>query len=169
MKFIEKIEDLYFDIRRFSIKDFFIDLKRWFSYYKVTRKIVDFDYSSVLIVELHQLKRLYDSISYYQSSVDASRDLERIQTAINLLDIYLNEDSAKFNGTRSTENSIIQFNGYYTISKYVNTRNASRYLKCVPEYSDPFIGALFKETLRKEKAWKLYYKYRSQYMRGWWD
>ena len=45
-----------------SVINFFDILKRWFSYYKILRKVYDFDYSSILMVEKYQIKRVRDSI-----------------------------------------------------------------------------------------------------------
>lgn len=65
-------DDLVFDLRHIqgNIRAFFTGLGRWFSYFKVLMKVYDFDYSSILEVERHQITRVRDAIVKYQSHVD---------------------------------------------------------------------------------------------------
>lgn len=111
----------------------------------------DFDYAYVLHAELEELKILRDGINKYQSHLNYERDLERLDTAIRMLTMIANDD-------------------YYYHSYLVNTRNASRYMSedqiksmndNIPEY--------YKEELYCRKVWRIYHKYREQYMRTWWD
>ena len=122
-------------------------LKRWFSYYSVLKNCYDFDYSSILIIEQHQLKRVKDSIIKYKSHENWKRDVTHLTWAIDLLDIIIDEMPNDF---------------------YVNIRNAKRF--------HPYFDKLFnssptyaRQDLYLLKAKSLYYKLREQYTSQWWD
>ena len=173
-------EDLTYDIRhiRGNIRYFFESLGRWFSYYKVLRRIYDFDYSSIIEVERYQITRVRNSITKYQNHVNWERDVYWMNMALKLLDIIEDEGGAELIGKGfSTEPCS---NGFYRVvddpdSKwrlpvYVNTDNSKRFTPIEKEmYEDPKIGSLMKSHLREEKAWYLYHKLRTYKMRSWWD
>lgn len=136
------------------MKKFFIDLKRWFSYYKVIRKTYDFDYSSQLQIELHQLKKLRDCISKYQSYIDSWYDIRNMSLAITCLEIILNNDS----GVKSE------------IPLYINTKNRNRFLEVSDEtIKNNDIKDIILDDIRAEKAWYIYNKIREEHLREWWD
>lgn len=129
------------------------NIKRWFKYYPIVSKIVDFDYSSVLEVEKYQLTVLRNNILKYKSMSSWEYDVSRINLAINLLEKY-------------SQNFVELIDGKYQLHIYVNTRNSKRFLKNYVCEQDTI---LHKEYLYKEKIWKLYYKVREKYTREWWD
>lgn len=129
-------------------------IKIFLSYWKISKDLYDFDYSSVLAVEKHQLQRLYNSINKYRNHVDYERDLNKIKLAIKLLDIYMEE--VPLQDYDSVEWKCIV---------YVNTKNLSRFFP-VGIVSNP---ELIKIHLYQEKAWYLYHKVKERYMRSWWD
>ena len=173
-------EDLSYDIRhiRGNIRSFFKFLDRWFSYYKVLRKVYDFDYESIIEVERYQLTRVRDDIIKYQNHVNWERDVYWMNMALKLLDIIEDEGGVELVGKGfSTEP---YGNGFYRVvddpdskwvlSVYVNTANSKRFTPINKEkYEDPKIGSLMKSYLRLEKAWYLYHKLRIYKMRSWWD
>lgn len=160
MKLLEKIETLI------------VGIKRWLSYYKVLRNVNDFDFSSILEVEKHQIGRVRDSIIKYHSHLNWKQDVEKMNLALKLLDIIEEDGRAELvceriklkDGTVATS-PIFR----WTLDVYVNTRNSSRYFKHSPDYNDSRSGPLAKDSLRVRKAWELYYKLRCNYTRDWWD
>ena len=82
-------DDLVFNLRhiRGNTRAFFTGLGRWFSYFKILVNVYDFDYSSIIVVERHQITRVRDSIIKYQSHVNWERDVDHINLALKLLDI----------------------------------------------------------------------------------
>jgi hypothetical protein len=125
------------------MKRFYQRLKIWFSYWKVTKNVYDFDYIGILEVERHQIKRTLDCISKYQSHQNADRDIFWMKTAISILDFIL---------------------GYRDMPYYVNTRNYKRYVK------DRFwIEEVFKYDVYNQKCWYLYNKIRKEHLLEWWD
>ena len=154
-----------------SISEFFNGLKRWFSYYKILRKVYDFDFSSILIVEKYQIMRVRDSIIKYQHHVDWQQDVKWMNTAIKLLEIV--EENGCAVPTQTIEvNDILKIHYIdYKMPVYVNTRNASRFISkyAVDRLEDSKIGVLIIDNLRIEKAWYLYNKIRYNYLRQWWD
>lgn len=138
------INKIYYYLLTANCKTFWTNIARWFSYYKIVRKIDDIDSESVLKLEQYQLGRIM------RSSL-SERDKERINLAIKLIDIILDVDD------------LLEYNqGEWTINKYVNTKNLSRYM------DDGNINAVIKWNLRQRKAWHLYHKLRLYYMQSWW-
>lgn len=129
------------------MKRFIKRLKMWFSYWKITKKLYDYDYSCVLYAELHHLKILYNGINKYRSHINAERDLQRIKLCIKLLKI-------------STDNFI-----YADKTLKCNLKNYKRFLPYVKkELLVQYPGELY-----QQKAWKLYHMIREKYMFQWWD
>ena len=134
-------------------------LDRWFSYYKVLRDVYDFDHSSILAVEEHQLIRVRDSIIRYHNYVNYNYDVNRINLALYLLEII------------KEEGKIVMTEGKWYCPVYANTKNANRFNSYVAKNlnnSDLEYVELMKGYLYTEKAWHLYYKLREQYTRNWW-
>lgn len=82
-----KIIRLYYRAKDLSVRRFWENIGRWFSYFNISRRIYDFDYSSILAVERHQISRVRDSITHYHNQLYAERDIERLNLALRLLDI----------------------------------------------------------------------------------
>lgn len=117
----------------------------------------DFDYSSIIEVEYHQLKRVRDSIAKYHNHVNAEYDISRMDIMLRLLDIIRNE------GGWHTEN------GKYVPDSYTNPRNAYRFSKHIAEKLPTDDSGLWLTYLREEKVWSLYNKMHKQYLRNFWD
>lgn len=182
-KLAKKIKEIYYDIyyfvHRISIKRFWNNISRWFSYYSICRKIYDFDYSSILEVERYQIERVRDSITKFHNHLNWERDVAEMNLALRLLDI-VEEDGCvercgkpiefkKIEGTNLYE-LVPDPTEYWVLPVYVNTKNSKRFSKIDPEkFNDPKSGDLWKDRLRVEKAWYLYNKLKYQYLFGWWD
>lgn len=171
-------DNIYYQISQWSVKRFWNNLRRWFSYYKVIRKTYDFDYSSLLEVELHQLIKLRDCISKYQNHVNAWRDIRDMNLAISCLQIVIEDGCAYSNKEKCFFVKGPDENGYYNLVKnpnhvwimpiYVNTKNAERFWKYYNKCSN-INNAIQEDHLRIEKAWYLYNKIRKERLRNWWD
>lgn len=170
----DKISRLYYKIRCLSVRRFWENIGRWFSYYNVIRKMYDFDYSSILEVERHQIERVRDSIAHFHSHLNAERDIERMNLALRLLSIVEEDGISEYHGKDPTFNDDHTFSvdpeGYYTIPVNVNTRNAHRFSSMKLDlYEDPRSGNMYKDSLRTEKAWHLYNRMRLYFLQSWWD
>lgn len=148
-----------------SIKRFWENIGRWFSYFKITRKIYDFDYGSILEVEKFQMIRVRNNIVKYQNHKCWKYDVDRINLAIKLIDIILE------NGCTTCEldkNNLFDFKCEWYLPVYVNTRNANRFIKNSYQLNNPNLKVLVMDSLRIEKAWRLYHKLRVYNLRKWW-
>lgn len=147
-------------------------LSTLWSYCKLFGKLYDFDYSSLLLVEQNQLKRIRKHIAKHQFFVGWEVIVQRVDTAIKLLDIALDRvDVIELvnRDTRLTNFKDEFISPKWKLLKYVNTRNASRFLNDVQVEQVEKGNEVFIANLYKEKAWKLYYKLREQYTRQFWD
>ena len=160
-------------IRR--LKEF---LSSWFSYFPVLYRAYDFDYTSILGVERHQISRVRDCIAKYHSHLNWERDVRNMNLALTLLDIIEEDGEAELlpegiEHFHILDNGRLEFNSesYYKLNRYVNTRNAKRFLRDLTYYNfeDSRNGDRYKDQLRVEKAWKLYHKLRHYKTREWWD
>lgn len=176
----DKIIKLYYRARDLRVRRFWENIGRWLSYYKVSRSIYDFDYSSILAVERHQIKRVRDSIVHYHNHLNADRDIERLNLALSLLDIIEEDGCCERIGKPlnfvecKDKEDLYELeddpNSYYVVSVCVNHRNALRYSKRnLASYADPKTGAMWQSHLRVEKAWHIYHRLRLYFMRSWWD
>lgn len=170
----DNIEKLYYRIANLSIRKFWSNVGRGVSYFKVSRQIVDWDYSSILAVERHQIMRVRNSIALYHNHVFAERDIERMNLALRLLDIIEEGGCAEYHGEKmrfNEDNTLwLDPKGYYTMPMYVNTCNAKRFSEIKSNYyTDTKNGELYKSHLRAEKAWHIYHLLRLYFMRSWWD
>ena len=175
-----KIIRLYYSTKNLSVRRFWENIGRWFSYFNISRRIYDFDYSSILAVERHQISRVRDSIAHYHNHLHAERDIERLNLALKLLDI-IKEDGCyervgkPYNFVKSSDKEDLceledDPESYYTIPVYVNYKNAMRFCKIeLSRYTDSKDGALWQSHLRVEKAWHIYHTLRLYFMRSWWD
>lgn len=181
MASLEKLKDkyikLYYKFTHLSIKTFWINIRRWLDYYNIIRKTYDFDYSSLLAVEYHQLTKLRDCISKYQSHVNSWRDIRNMNWAISCLKIVLENGCSYSNGEECFFEKGPDERGLYELVPnpthkwimpiYVNTKNYKRFWKHYPENSN--LEELHKDYLRIEKAWYLYNKIRKEHLREWWS
>lgn len=163
---------------KYPIIRFFEVLAIWFSYFKVCRKVYDFDYTGILEVERHQIERTKRAIIKFQHHLYWKRDVERMNLALKLLSIAMEEDSIskKVSGDHWMEKiegkDLWEWksDAKYEATKYVNIRNALRFSKMPLEhYTDSDIKGLNLDHLRVEKAWYLYHKCREYFLKGWWD
>ena len=159
-----------------NIRKFFEDVIRWFSYWKPIRRMHDFDYSSILIAQRHQIQRVRNSIAHFQNHVNWKNDVASMNLALRLLDIIEENGAAKTlpEGEEHlvfTDNSIdFNPNTYWKLDIYVNTRNAQRFNKIESSlYSNSQSGDLYKDNLRITKAWHIYHKLLEHKMTTWWD
>ena len=134
-----------------NIKRIWSGIKRWFSYINVAVSIYDFDYTSILEVEKHQIIRVRDRIAKYDNYDDCNHNIEWINKALACLNIVL-------------EDGCIQLiDNEWKIPYYVNTRNAKRFCK-TENYSSIFVL----DAIRITKAWILYNKIRAYHLKRWW-
>ena len=152
------------------MKKFIIDVIRWCKFYKVIRKSFDFDFTSQLYVELHQLIALRNCINKFKSHEGSEIDIMHMDWAINCLYIVLNgipfKENYKFKP--NILSVLKKTTTWYTICPYVNTRNASRFIdpSCLGSNST---NTFVLQELRDRKAWALYNKIRQNYLLTWWD
>lgn len=86
-----------------NLRRFGENISRWFSYFPVLCKVYDFDYSSILSVERHQIKRVRDSISHYRNHLNWEQDVASMNPALKLLDIIEENGEAKMIGNEPFE------------------------------------------------------------------
>ncbi len=173
-------DDLVFNLRhiRGNTEAFFTGLGRWFSYFKVLMNIYDFDHSSILAVEKHQITRVRNAIAKYQNHVDWERDVKHMNLALKLLDIIEEDGCVRLIGpgfkTEPYKNGLYRVvddpDSKWVLPVYVNTSNSQRFLSIdKSQFEDPRVGPLMRDHLRVEKAWHLYHKLRVYHLRSWWD
>ena len=141
-----------FSSRLRRIKDVLANL--W-QYCKIVKNLYDFDYSSILMVEQNQIKRVRDGIYKERIHSGWNYTVSRMDLAINLLDILLDDGS-------------LVVTDKWEVTKYVNTRNAKRFLTdgAIERINNGYVFLL--QDLYKEKAKRLYYKVRERYTEDWW-
>lgn len=170
---LEKLRNLWYKITDLDVKLFWINIRRWLSYYKVIRNTYDFDYTSLLEIELHQLTKLRDCITKYQTHVHAWHNIKTMNLAISCLNIVLEGGCSFSNKVRpfiekELPNGLVSLlpnpEYKYYMPVYVNTRNAKRFV----EYKGS-TDALYQDNLRIQKAWYLYNKIKYYYLFSWWD
>ncbi len=171
---MNKVINLWYWAKRLRIRRFWDNVGRWLSYYRVARNVYDWDYTSILAVERHQIERVRNSISYYQHHLHAKRDIERMNLALRLLDIIEEDGCSEYHGQeiRINDDKTIWLDpdGYYTLPLYVNDHNADRFFRHGQyDYENHKTGALHKDYLRIEKAWHTYHTLRVNFLRSWWD
>lgn len=160
------------------VRKFWENIGRWFSYYPICRKMYDWDYSSILEAERHQMKRIRNYVLSYTKYFNGERIAEEINLALRLLDI-IEENGCSVRVGKPIEfkqcednpelyELVFDPNEYYTIPVYVNTRNSNRFWKMDSKYFDPPRGNLYRDMLRIRKAWNLYHKLKCYCMQGWW-
>lgn len=159
-----------------NLRRFGDNISRWFSYLPILWKVYDFDYSSILSVERHQIKRVRDSIIHYRNHLNWEQDVASMNLALKLLDIIEENGEAKIIGDEPFETDEKGYwkpnrNFRWELDRYVNIRNATRFN---PKWDLSYFNNvkdvdLIKDQLRVEKAWHLYHKLRQYKSRSWWD
>ncbi len=159
-----------------NLQRFGENISRWFSYFPVLCKVYDFDYSSILSVERHQIKRVRDSISHYRNHLNWEQDVASMNLALKLLDIIEENGEAKMIGDEPFETDEQGFckpnpNVRWELDRYVNIRNATRFNSKwdLSFFNNVKDVDLIKDHLRVGKAWHLYHKLRQYKSRSWWD
>lgn len=124
----------------------------WFSYYRVSNKVYDFDSYGILELEKHQLTRVYKCIKKYHYHEDSEYNLHWLKIMLNILDLVLDyRNKPPF------------------VKQYVNLRNYKRY---IPNVSSEDIQsnrdyAIY--LLYNKKLWYIYSKLRYNYLLNWWE
>lgn len=122
---------------------------------KEAMKFYPFDYSFVLSLEKQALIRMYE---YFKVSriAEGNEVVEKdLKLALKLLDIVLEIDSV-YNSRAE---------GF--IYRHINIKNWKRF--CPKAVRINLDSLIFKDYLRREKAWYLYNKFRFERMRTWYD
>ena len=140
------------------------------------------DYGFLISIEKAFLTRMMNHLKEENLFVGVERECQRMQTCLNLLEIVEESKSAI---RQIKDVDILEcidpitkiFNSdkiQYEVIRYVNVRNAKRYL-CRNEIETlcgiqedsgkPFLV----ETVYREKAWALYHKMKAYWMKHWWS
>ena len=122
---------------------------------KEAMKFYPFDYSFVLSLEKQALIRMYE---YFKVSriAEGNEVVEKdLKLALKLLDIVLEIDSVYDSRAK----------GF--ICRHINIKNWKRF--CPKAVHINWDSLIFKDYLRREKAWYLYNKLRFERMRTWYD
>ena len=122
---------------------------------KEAMKFYPFDYSFVLSLEKQALIRMYE---YFKVSriAEGNEVVEKdLKLALKLLDIVLEIDSVYDSRAK----------GF--IYRHINIKNWKRF--CPKAVNINWDSLIFKDYLRREKAWYLYNKLRFERMRTWYD
>lgn len=101
-----------------------------------------YNYMYVLVLERQALINMWEY--FKELEIPDPNTIKDLNLAINLLDIILQIDE---------------------LDTYVNIKNKNRY--CSKHFNKDI--PIFKNWLRKEKAWYLYNKLRFERMKIWWD
>lgn len=130
-------------------------LSRIFNLLPTIWNIYDFDYSSCLELEYKQLLRIKKCMEnpgkWAYEGIE--EDIHKLEVCIKLLKMILDEESGYYNNDK--------------FNHYVNLKNYRRFTKC--KISENMLAFdLLKEDLYLLKAWHLYNKMRTHYMRTWW-
>lgn len=123
------------------MKIFINRLKIWFSYWKLTENLIDYEYSCILRSEMHHLKMLYNGINKCKIPIDAKKDLQRISLCIKLLEI-VNDDLMSIKYPKCNINNFKRFSDW----------------GCKDFFTD-YPGELY-----QMKAWYLYNEIRKKYI-----
>lgn len=136
------------------------------------------DYGFLLHIEYSYLKEMRKTLLEEHLFVNCNRVCEQIQTCLNLLDIIQGNKSSiniilgKVNLSEDIDKSLKEVK--YEIKKYVNIKNASRFIKDIKAFENMKNNAengkaLAFDMLYNIKAWKLYNKMKEYFMQNWWS
>lgn len=128
-------------------------------------KLRDWDYGYVIEAEKNELIILRDGINKYRNHVNWKRDVETLNVAIKL--------ASEISGGEYNVDKILGTNLRNMKRYFKDTRYIDRILDTPDTSKDINSGYTHERTaksiVREEKVWKLYHKYRTHYMRSWWD
>ncbi len=115
-----------------NIRRFGENISRWFSCCPVLWKVYDFDYSSILSVERHQIKRVRYCISHFRNHVNWEQDVASMNLALKLLDIIEGNGEAEllcYEPFIPNDKVLYEPNpdAKWKLERYVNTKNAARF------------------------------------------
>ena len=123
-----------------------------------------FDYGFMLDNERIMLRQMYDFFTKESVLCDKDDIARHIGLAINLLNIILAyDDPLVMEYNDSSEYKDVIRDASFRITVYVNTKNATRFLRC--NVGHPML----QNELRKEKAWYLYNRLRYYYLQNIWE
>ena len=153
----------------------------------------DWDYAFLLELEQKKLKRMADYFSHSEIAEKDGQVANELLLCVHLLDIVLEKERFIDAWTdevyehhimhkqKNTENDTYSITFEYkglipNFPKYVNIRNGFRFksLANYPKGGDSqqeqkYWAELYKEDLRRAKAWHLYNLVREYKMFGWWN
>lgn len=163
------------------------------AYKRVLQNDHDWDYTFLLVLEQKKLMRMANYFSNTDITTTDAQVAKDLKLCVRLLDIILNCErhtriwSSKVvdcidmhfwkNPDGKTSKLEFEYKGMIPdFPKYVNTRNACRFIKSPvnynidePEKERKYNMEHYKERLRKAKAWHLYNLVRECRMFNWWD
>lgn len=147
------------------------------SWCKLLEKDFDWDYGFLLEIERKKLSEMY---SYFKTctSTNEMPIVERdLHICLKLLDIILEKDDLKLKFSdiefKPKDKETYEMKERLRILSYrklyINVRNAGRFCKFEFPNEDQDLEIIYREKLRKAKAWELYHKIRCYRMFSWWD
>lgn len=122
------------------------EVKRWIKFFIKTNAYYNYDWAFMLYIEKEKLSQCIKFYTIYGCHVNNDRIISRMQLAIRLLDIVIDDD--------------VFFEGY------INPKNIDRFF---PKDALSIYEINILPSLRIQKAWYLYNKLRYYYMKEWWD
>lgn len=159
------------------IKDLYNNIRCWFKYccnknhFKtVWKSFVGFPWDHGYTYDVIRA-RLVEQYEYFKKSniaVGNEHRAERIGLAIKLYDIMVGDVTAgNFEILTPQEREMTGNTSMvkYVTTKYVNTRNATRFIH--PKVIDTYRA--YPQYLYEEKAQRLFWRIMQEYSRGWWD
>ena len=132
------------------------------------------DYAFLLQIEQRKLKEMAAYFKKHKRTVGWEFQVRDCELCVKLLDIVAERDSdykAWLNANYGGKNILeLQMREQIPFHKYINTRNASRFMTHFHEaQSNPYISESLKVELRRQKAFYLYQKIRLYRMQTWWN
>lgn len=122
------------------------EIRRWIRFFIKTNAYFNDDWAFMLYIEKEKLSQCIKFYTIYGCHVNNDRIISRMQLAIRLLDIVIDDD--------------VFFEGY------INSKNIDRFF---PKDALSIYEINILPSLRIQKAWYLYNKLRYYYMKEWWD
>ena len=132
------------------------------------------DWHYLLNLERCKIKEIMNYINKTKRFVGYQTVVRDMQICIKLIDIVLEEDAYYKSWLNQNYGKSLKDLKYFEetpFSKYINVKNANRFLKPINYVSDPnkriYLSLLIE--YRKVKALSLYIKIRTYKMFSWWD
>ena len=128
-------------------------------------KLRDWDYGYVIEAEMNELTILRDGIKKYHNHLNWERDVETINVAIKLA---LEMSKGGCDREKTLKTNLRNMKRYMERTDHIeNILNTPDTQKDIESGYTHELTA--KSIVREEKVWILYHKYRTHYMRSWWD